>query len=82
MISKIILLSSDSYNLMLRTLVNEYGAYLNRMNVPFKFGRTLLKLKKRERKSKSVRSRICSASVDCCVLFVKVTLVLKASTTV
>ncbi|WKY59374.1 exodeoxyribonuclease V subunit alpha [Vibrio sp. SNU_ST1] len=27
-------LSSDSYNLMLRTLVNEYGAYLNRMNVP------------------------------------------------
>ncbi|MDK9758823.1 AAA family ATPase, partial [Vibrio sp. D173a] len=27
-------LSSDSYNLMLRTLVNEYGAYLNSINQP------------------------------------------------
>ncbi|MEZ9834096.1 exodeoxyribonuclease V subunit alpha [Vibrio breoganii] len=40
-------LSSDSYNLMLRTLVNEYGVYLNRINEP------LVELETQEMRAKS-----------------------------
>ncbi|MCG9543408.1 exodeoxyribonuclease V subunit alpha [Vibrio sp. Isolate33] len=54
-------LSSDSYNLMLRTLVNEYGAYLNRMNVP------LEKLETQEARAKSVLDLFSQCRLLCSI---------------
>ncbi|WP_299692839.1 exodeoxyribonuclease V subunit alpha [uncultured Vibrio sp.] len=54
-------LSSDSYNLMLRTLVNEYGAYLNRMNVP------LEELETQESRAKSVLDLFSQCRLLCSV---------------
>ncbi|CAK2469265.1 exodeoxyribonuclease V subunit RecD [Vibrio crassostreae] len=54
-------LSSDSYNLMLRTLVNEYGAYLNRMNVP------LEELETQEARAKSVLDLFSQCRLLCSI---------------
>ncbi|OBT06403.1 exodeoxyribonuclease V subunit alpha [Vibrio cyclitrophicus] len=54
-------LSSDSYNLMLRTLVNEYGEYLNRMNVP------LNELETQEARAKSVLDLFSKCRLLCSV---------------
>ncbi|WP_434566714.1 exodeoxyribonuclease V subunit alpha [Vibrio chagasii] len=54
-------LSSDSYNLMLRTLVNEYGAYLNRMNVP------LEELETQESRAKSVLDLFSQCRLLCSI---------------
>ncbi|MCY9827021.1 exodeoxyribonuclease V subunit alpha [Vibrio chagasii] len=54
-------LSSDSYNLMLRTLVNEYGAYLNRMNV------SLEELETQEARAKSVLDLFSQCRLLCSI---------------
>ncbi|WP_139684105.1 exodeoxyribonuclease V subunit alpha [Vibrio tasmaniensis] len=54
-------LSSDSYNLMLRTLVNEYGGYLNRMNVP------LEELETQEARAKSVLDLFSQCRLLCSI---------------
>lgn len=54
-------LSSDSYNLMLRTLVHEYGAYLNRMNVP------LEELETQEARAKSVLDLFSQCRLLCSI---------------
>ncbi|RPF09488.1 DNA helicase/exodeoxyribonuclease V alpha subunit [Vibrio crassostreae] len=54
-------LSNDSYNLMLRTLVHEYGAYLNRMNVP------LEELETQEARAKSVLDLFSQCRLLCSI---------------